>query len=90
MFEARDNTAAAPAAGVHSGFIDSSRQRLKTVAPLLSPREVEVCIRIMLGVTSEGIGIDLGISRNTVLTYRKRAYARLNISSQNQLFRLLM
>ncbi|MES2529897.1 MAG: LuxR C-terminal-related transcriptional regulator [Pseudomonadota bacterium] len=44
----------------------------------------------MLGVTSEGIGIDLGISRNTVLTYRKRAYARLNISSQNQLFRLIM
>ena len=59
------------------------------VAPQLSPREIEVCVRIMLGITSEGIGIDLGISRNTVLTYRKRAYARLNISSQNQLFRLL-
>lgn len=89
MMEVNDHTAAPPA-GAHSGFIDSSRERLKTVAPLLSPREVEVCIRIMLGVTSEGIGIDLGISRNTVLTYRKRAYARLNISSQNQLFRLLM
>lgn len=89
MMEARDNTDTS-ATDVHSGFIDSSRQRLKTAAPQLSPREVEVCIRIMLGITSEGIGIDLGISRNTVLTYRKRAYARLNISSQNQLFRLVM
>jgi len=88
MIESTGDTA--PAAGVHGGFLNNSRQRLKTVAPELSPREIEVCIRIMLGVTSEGIGIDLGISRNTVLTYRKRAYARLNISSQNQLFRLLM
>lgn len=89
MAEASAQTAT-PTEGSHGGFIDSSRERLRTVAPLLSPRELEVCIRIMLGVTSEGIGIDLGISRNTVLTYRKRAYARLNISSQNQLFRLVM
>jgi DNA-binding CsgD family transcriptional regulator len=89
MAEASAQTAT-PTGGLHGGFIDSSRERLRSVAPLLSPREVEVCIRIMLGVTSEGIGIDLGISRNTVLTYRKRAYARLNISSQNQLFRLVM
>jgi DNA-binding CsgD family transcriptional regulator len=89
MFDINANTAA-PAPNVHSGFMNSTRERLRAVAPLLSPREVEVCVRIMLGVTSEGIGIDLGISRNTVLTYRKRAYARLKISSQNQLFRLVM
>ena len=60
--EDRDK-AQAPAGGAHSGFIDSSRQRLKTAAPQLSPREIEVCVRIMLGITSEGIGIDLSVIR---------------------------
>ena len=71
-------------------FLCASRERLRAVAPQLTGQEAEVCLRILLGITSEGIGIDLGISRNTVLTYRKRAYARLNISSQHQLFRMLI
>lgn len=37
----------------------------------------------------EAIALTLGIRRNTVLTYRKRAYARLGISSQNELVRLI-
>jgi DNA-binding CsgD family transcriptional regulator len=44
----------------------------------------------MLGMTSEAIGLKLGISVNTVLTYRKRAYGRLNISCQNELMRLIL
>ena len=63
--------------------------RLKRVAPELTARERQVCSLIALGVTSEGIGLELGISLNTVLTYRKRAYTRLNIVSQNQLLRLV-
>ncbi|WP_174292835.1 helix-turn-helix transcriptional regulator [Sphingomonas bacterium] len=64
-------------------------RRLRKVAPELTAREREVCALIALGVTSEGIGLELGISLNTVLTYRKRAYARLRIVSQNQLLRLV-
>lgn len=63
--------------------------RLGKVAPELTVRERDVCSLIALGVTSEGIGLELGISLNTVLTYRKRAYARLKIVSQNQLLRLV-
>ena len=63
--------------------------RLRRFAPELTDREREVCALIALGVTSEGIGLELGISLNTVLTYRKRAYARLQIVSQNQLLRLV-
>lgn len=62
--------------------------RLKTVAPELTGRERNVCSLIAAGVTSEGIAYELGISLNTVLTYRKRAYARLRIVSQNQLLKL--
>lgn len=63
--------------------------RLKQVAPHLTHRENQVCALIALGVTSEGIAIRLSMGLNTVLTYRKRAYKRLGISSQNELFRLI-
>jgi len=64
--------------------------RLASLAPSLSDRERQVCALIALGVTSEGIGLRLDIGLNTVLTYRKRAYARLGISSQNELMRRMM
>jgi DNA-binding CsgD family transcriptional regulator len=64
--------------------------RLADAAPQLTQREADVCLRIAQGLTSEGIAIDLGISLNTVRTYRKRAYRRLNISSQNELMTLLL
>jgi DNA-binding CsgD family transcriptional regulator len=56
----------------------------------LTPREREVCERILLGYTSIGIGLDLDIALSSVLTYRKRAYEKLGISSQNQLFALCL
>ena len=64
--------------------------RLRAVAPGIPAREAEVCTSIMLGMTSEAIGLKLGISVNTVLTYRKRAYGRLQISCQNELMRLIL
>ncbi|MBE2277335.1 MAG: hypothetical protein IAE87_13710 [Rhodobacteraceae bacterium] len=58
--------------------------------PQLSDRERQVCSMIAIGISSEGIALTLGISINTVLTFRRRAYARLNISTQNELMRLLL
>lgn len=52
----------------------------------LTPRERVVCLGILTGYTSESIGFNLGISINSVLTYRKRLYDKLGISSQNELF----
>lgn len=63
--------------------------RLRMVAPDLTDREREVCALIALGVSSEGIALRLALRLNTVLTYRKRAYKRLGISSQNELLRLI-
>jgi DNA-binding CsgD family transcriptional regulator len=63
-----------------------------TRAPLsaLTPREQEVCRRILLGFSSEAISQALGISLHSTLTYRKRAYERLGISSQNELFSIVL
>jgi DNA-binding CsgD family transcriptional regulator len=56
----------------------------------LTTRELEVCERILLGYTSIGIGLDLDIALSSVLTYRKRAYQKLGISTQAQLFALCL
>lgn len=82
--------------GSLSGFmtreaqIEMLIQRLNRVEPSLSQREKEVCARVLLGMSSDGIALDLGIKRQSVLTYRKRAYGRLHISSQNELFALCL
>lgn len=52
----------------------------------LSPREAEICTLILMGHTTCGIGLELNISENTVGTHRKRAYAKLGIATQNELF----
>ncbi|WP_206244762.1 helix-turn-helix transcriptional regulator [Novosphingobium terrae] len=65
-------------------------QRLTNTYPLLSRREREVCARTLTGMTAEAIGIDLSVSETTVLTYRRRAYERYNLSnSQEMLGRIL-
>lgn len=56
----------------------------------LPRREAEVCMYIAKGFSSRAIADKLGISVNTVLTYRKRIYARLGICSQNELLRLML
>ncbi len=56
----------------------------------LTSRERDVCVRILQGLSSEAIAARLGIGLNSVLTYRRRAYQRLGITSQNELFSLVM
>lgn len=51
----------------------------------LARREAEVCARILYGLTTTGIALDLKIGEQTVMTYRKRAYARLCIGCHREL-----
>lgn len=51
----------------------------------LTQREAEVCARILYGLTTTGIALDLGISNETVKTFRKLAYRRLHIGSEREL-----
>jgi DNA-binding CsgD family transcriptional regulator len=56
----------------------------------LSKQETVVCARIITGHSTESIALNLGVSSHSVATYRRRAYAKLNVSSQNELFLLLL
>jgi DNA-binding CsgD family transcriptional regulator len=51
----------------------------------LPRREAEVCARILYGLSSVGIALDLTVSEETVKTYRKRAYQRLSIGCEREL-----
>jgi DNA-binding CsgD family transcriptional regulator len=54
----------------------------------LTRREADVCAHIVLGYSAIATGLQLGISPQTVATHRKRAYAKLGVSSQTELFGL--
>lgn len=57
---------------------------------VLSPRQAEVALLILRGHSSVSIGLRLGISPQTVKVFRKQLYRRCGISSQAELFSLLM
>lgn len=65
-------------------------QKMLAQGPLafLSHREQQVCQAVLQGKKSELIADELGVSLNSVATYRKRAYEKLGISSRAQLFAL--
>lgn len=59
------------------------------VMQALTPREREVCERMLKGWTYDGIAADLGLSAATIKTYRDRAFDRLGIHHRNELFALV-
>jgi len=52
----------------------------------LTSREAEICVLVAKGYSSEAIALNLNISQHTVATHRKRAYAKLRVSSKAELF----
>jgi DNA-binding CsgD family transcriptional regulator len=64
-------------------------EAIPATAPL-SPQEIAVCGMIVAGHSTESIALNLGISPHSVVTYRRRAYAKLMLSSQNELFMQLL
>ncbi|RYX89404.1 MAG: LuxR family transcriptional regulator [Comamonadaceae bacterium] len=76
---------ALPDAGVPDG-----RAALLQASADLTPRELDVCLRILQGMTQEGIALDLGVGVPTVKTYRNRAFERLGIHFRNELFALVL
>lgn len=62
--------------------------RLRSLCPTLAKRELDVIRGVLEGSTAAEIADKLGIKPASVITYQKRAYQRLGISSQRQLFSL--
>lgn len=71
---------------------DKLKALIATAKPFthLTGREREVCQRILSGLSSEAISAELDISLHSTLTYRKRAYQKLGISCQNELFGIVL
>ena len=55
----------------------------------LTLREREVCARAAMGMSVEATALDLQIAKTSVLTYRRRAYHRLSVSSPYELCSLV-
>ena len=62
------------------------RERLAQACPALTPRELDVCERLLRGWTHDGIASDLGLGLASVKTYRARAFERLGIHFRSELF----
>lgn len=62
-------------------------ERIRAWQRGLTGREAQVCARILYGRSAEGIGLELGISAESVATYRKRAYRRLRIATRHELLK---
>ncbi len=65
-------------------------QKLARLCPELTRREREVCARTLIGVTAKAIAAELGIRPASVLTYRQRAYQRLEIDRASALIERLL
>jgi DNA-binding CsgD family transcriptional regulator len=54
--------------------------------PRITPRETQVVTQVLEGHSSDSIARKLGITVGTVRIHRRNVYAKLNISSQQELF----
>jgi DNA-binding CsgD family transcriptional regulator len=64
--------------------------RLHRFCPDLSKRELDVLRGVLEGRTAQDIGELIGVRPSSVVTYQKRAYRRLGISGQRELFALCL
>jgi DNA-binding CsgD family transcriptional regulator len=63
-----------------------ARAALAAACPALTARELDVCERLLRGMSHDGIAVDLGLSVPTVKTYRARAFERLGLHFRSELF----
>ncbi len=62
-------------------------QHLARLDPRLSLRETAVCAALLCGQSAKETATSLGIEPSSVVTYRKRAFLKLGVSSQFELAR---
>jgi DNA-binding CsgD family transcriptional regulator len=78
-----------------AGEVHEERSLIEnTVAVLfrrrITPRETQVVAQVLQGHSSESIAKNLGISVGTVRIHRRNIYAKLQISSQQELFAIFV
>lgn len=68
----------------------SQREALAQRCAALTARELDICERLLGGLSYDGIAADLALSVATVKTYRRRAFDRLGIHFKSELFALAL
>ncbi|WP_104202873.1 LuxR family transcriptional regulator [Billgrantia saliphila] len=87
----RDYRPASAAEAVPAPLVERLREALEQEYRIrLSPRQAEVALFILRGHSSLSIGLHLNVSAQTVKVFRRQLYAKCSISSQAELFALLM
>lgn len=86
---------AAPRAKPAPDASDDPPERLRRVLSekhniRLSPRQAQVALLILQGHSSVSVGLRLGVSAQTVKVFRRQIHARCGVSSQAELFALLL
>lgn len=76
--------------GVETDISSLMLARLRRFCPDLSKRELDVLRGVLEGRTAQDIAELIGVQSSSVVTYQKRAYRRLGISSQRELFALCL
>lgn len=71
-----------------TGISQMMLARLRGLCAELSKRELDSLRGVLEGHTAAEIAEQMGVKPSSVVTYQKRAYRRLGISSQRQLFAL--
>jgi len=69
--------------------VEELEGRFATRYGSLTVRERQVCARAAVGMSVEATALDLGIAKTSVLTYRRRAYQRLGVTSPFELCALV-
>ena len=81
----------APGAGRGDQAAETLRMALlRSQGIRLSPRQAEVALLILRGHSSVSIGLRLAVSPQTVKVFRRQLYARCAITTQAELFALLL
>ena len=83
------NAPSADQSGVHGVKSTAIKDIIQDNCDKITNREVEICDHIVRGFSTVAMSLNFGISENTVRTHRKRAYSKLGISSQAELFAII-
>ncbi len=62
------------------------RDALLAHCAALTARELDVCERLLRGLSYDGIAADMGLSVATVKTYRRRAFERMGLHFKSELY----
>ncbi|MCU0903945.1 MAG: helix-turn-helix transcriptional regulator [Tabrizicola sp.] len=83
-----------PGTGAGAGLVEDTPALLIKAAArrgiALSPRQATVALLILRGHSTPSIALTLQLSAQTVKVFRKQLYARCGISSQGELFSLML